>query len=91
MSILKTLGLTKDAISRLLGVHKTVSVEEPKWKPLSKKIKRSRGRPKGQKIPQWVVDAVKNSHKSFTAKELSTKYGVSDYWVWAVRNNKFRK
>ena len=91
MSILTKIGITKEAIARLLGVHKTVAIEEPQWKPLSKKTKRGRGRPKGQKIPQWVVDAVRNSHKSFTAKELSTKYGVSDYWVWAIRNNKFRK
>lgn len=90
MSILSKIGITKEAIARLLGVHKTVAIEEPQWKPLSKKIKRGRGRPKGQKIPQWVVEAVRNSHKSFTAKELSTKYGVSDYWVWSVRKNKLR-
>ena len=91
MNILEKLGISKDSIARLLGVHKTVAVEKPEWKPLNKKAKRGRGRPKGQKIPQWVVDAVKSSHKTFTAKELSEKYGVSHYWVWAVRNNKFRK
>jgi len=95
MSILTKIGITKEAIARLLGVHKTVAVGKPvgkpEWKPFNKTAKRGRGRPKGQKIPQWVVDAVRNSHKTYTAKELSQKYGVSNYWVWAVRNNKFRK
>ena len=91
MSILTKIGITKEAIARLLGVHKTVAVEKPEWKPLNKKTKHGGGRPKGRKIPQWVVEEVRNSHETFTAKELAEKYGVSHYWVWAIRNKKFRK
>ena len=106
MSILTKIGITKEAIARLLGVHKTVAVEKSELNSLNKKTKHGGGRPKGRKnkktkhgggrpkgrkIPQWVVEEVRNSHKTFTAKELSEKYGVSHYWVWAIRNNKFRK
>lgn len=90
MSILAKIGITKEAVAKLLGIHTTVEAQPTKWKPLDNK-KRGRGRPKGQKIPQWVVDAVRSSHHTYTAKELSKKYGVSDYWVWAIRHNKFRK
>lgn len=91
MSILSKIGITKDSIAKLLGIRNETNPKPKSWSPLDKSIKRRRGRPKGQKIPQWVVDAVRNSHKTYTAKELSEKYGVSNYWVWAVRNNKFRK
>jgi hypothetical protein len=81
----------KNGISRLLGVHKTLETKEvlrtlkPKRSP-----KRGRGRPKGLKIPQQIVDAVRQADKSMTNKQLAAKYRVSYFWVWSVRSNKLR-
>ncbi len=52
--------------------------------------KRGRGRPKGLKIPQQIVDAVRQADKSMTNKQLAAKYRVSYFWVWSVRSNKLR-
>ena len=82
MNILEKLGITKDSIAKLLGVHKTVTAKIVK--------KRKAGRPKGSKIPQSVVDAVRKANKSYNCQELADKYGVSHFWVWSVRNNKLR-
>ena len=91
MSILKTLGLTKDAISRLLGVHKTVETQPVLTSRQTKPKKRQRGRPVGRRIDQSIVEAVRSAHETFTVRELSAKYGVSPYWVMMVRKGKLRK
>jgi len=81
----------KSGISRLLGIHKTVEIKEVPRTLKSKRIqKRGRGRPKGHKIPQEVVDAVLQADKSISNKQLAAKYCVSCYWVWSVRNYKMR-
>jgi len=81
----------KSGISRLLGVHKTVETKEVlrTLKP-KRSQKRGRGRPKGLKIPQQIVDAVRQADKSMTNKQLAAKYRVSYFWVWSVRSNKLR-
>jgi hypothetical protein len=81
----------KNGISRLLGVHKTVETKEVlrTLKP-KRSQKRGRGRPKGLKIPQQIVDAVRQADKSMTNKQLAAKYRVSYFWVWSVRSNKLR-
>ena len=82
----------KSGISRLLGVHKKVETKEVlrTLKP-KRSQKRGRGRPKGLKIPQQIVDAVRQADKSMTNKQLAAKYRVSYYWVWSVRSNKIRR
>ena len=81
----------KSGISRLLGVHKKVETKEVlrTLKP-KRSQKRGRGRPKGLKIPQQIVDAVRQADKSMTNKQLAAKYRVSYFWVWSVRNYKMR-
>jgi hypothetical protein len=81
----------KSGISRLLGVHKKVETKEVlrTLKP-KRSQKRGRGRPKGLKIPQQIVDAVRQADKSMTNKQLAAKYCVSYFWVWSVRSNKLR-
>jgi hypothetical protein len=81
----------KNGISRLLGVHKKVETKEVlrTLKP-KRSQKRGRGRPKGLKIPQQIVDAVRQADKSMTNKQLAAKYRVSYFWVWSVRSNKLR-
>jgi hypothetical protein len=81
----------KNGISRLLGVHKKVETKEVLRTPKPKRSqKRGRGRPKGLKIPQQIVDAVRQADKSMTNKQLAAKYRVSYFWVWSVRSNKLR-
>jgi hypothetical protein len=81
----------KNGISRLLGVHKTLETKEVLRTLKPKRIqKRGRGRPKGLKIPQQIVDAVRQADKSMTNKQLAAKYRVSYFWVWSVRSNKLR-
>jgi hypothetical protein len=81
----------KNGISRLLGVHKTLETKEtPKTLKPKRSPKRGRGRPKGLKIPQQIVDAVRQADKSMTNKQLAAKYRVSYFWVWSVRRNKLR-
>ncbi len=81
----------KNGISRLLGVHKTVETKEaPRTLKSKRSPKRGRGRPKGMKIPQQIVDAVRQADKSMTNKQLAAKYRVSYFWVWSVRSNKLR-
>jgi hypothetical protein len=81
----------KSGISRLLGVHKTLETKEAPRTLKPKRIqKRGRGRPKGLKIPQQIVDAVRQADKSMTNKQLAAKYRVSYFWVWSVRSNKLR-
>ena len=81
----------KNGISRLLGVHKKVETKEVlrTLKP-KRSQKRGRGRPKGLKISQQIVDAVRQADKSMTNKQLAAKYRVSYFWVWSVRSNKLR-
>ena len=83
MSILQKLGLTKESISKLLGMRQTV--EKPK-----RKLKPKLGRPTGRHIDQSVVDAVRKASDTYTLKELSKRYNVSEYWVWSVRHGKLR-
>jgi hypothetical protein len=81
----------KNGISRLLGVHKTLETKEaPRTLKPKRSPKRGRGRPKGLKIPQQIVDAVRQADKSMTNKQLAAKYRVSYFWVWSVRSNKLR-
>jgi hypothetical protein len=81
----------KSGISRLLGVHKTLETKEaPRTLKSKRSPKRGRGRPKGLKIPQQIVDAVRQADKSMTNKQLAAKYRVSYFWVWSVRSNKLR-
>jgi len=81
----------KSGISRLLGVHKTLETKEAPRTLKPKLIqKRGRGRPKGLKIPQQIVDAVRQADKSMTNKQLAAKYRVSYFWVWSVRSKKLR-
>ena len=88
MSILQTLGLTKDAIARLLGVTQA-PVQQPKPITAPKSRKTYKGR-KQWTISKRVVDAVRNEPSNKTLVELSHKYNVSVYWVWSVRKNKIR-
>lgn len=81
MKILEKLGITKESVARLLGV--SITVEKLK----SKKV----GRPKGRKIPYDIVEAVRSAHKTYTHQELADKYGVSYYWVYAIRRNLYRR
>jgi hypothetical protein len=82
----------KSGISRLFGVHKTVEIKETPRTLKSKRIqKRGRGRPKGLRIPQQIVDAVRKADKSISNKHLAKKYRVSYFWVWSVRSNKIRR
>ena len=85
MSILQKLGLTKESISKLLGMHQTVDKPQRKLKPKPKL-----GRPAGRHIDQSVVDAVRKANDTYTLRELSQRYNVSEYWVWSVRNGKSR-
>jgi hypothetical protein len=81
----------KSGISRLFGVHKKVETKEaPRTLKPKRSQKRGRGRPKGLKIPQQIVDAVRQADKSMTNKQLAAKYRVSYFWVWSVRSNKLR-
>lgn len=82
MSLLSKIGITKESIARLLGVSQTVEVK--------RKSRPKLGRPKGRMIDQSVVDAVRSASETYTLKELADRYGVSQYWVWSVRNNKTR-
>lgn len=92
MNILTKIGISKESIARLLGIHKTVDAKEEAINPTTKRtVKRGSGRPKGLHIPQSVVVAVRKTHKSYTNQEIADKFGVSYYWVWSVRNNRIRK
>ena len=92
MNILNKIGISKESIARLLGIHKTVDTKEEAINPTTKRtVKRGSGRPKGLHIPQSIVVAVRKTHKSYTNQEIADKFGVSYYWVWAVRQNRIRK
>ena len=81
----------KSGISRLFGVHKTLETKEaPRTLKSKRSPKRGRGRPKGLRIPQQIVDAVLQADKSVTNKQLAAKYHVSYFWVWSVRSKKLR-
>jgi hypothetical protein len=81
----------KSGISRLLGVHKTMETKEaPRTLKSKRSPKRGRGRPKGLKIPQQIVDAVLQADKSLTIRQIAAKYRVSCFWVWSVRAKKLR-
>jgi hypothetical protein len=81
----------KNGISRLLGVHKTLETKEaPRTLKSKRSPKRGRGRPKGLRIPQQIVDAVLQADKSVTNKQLAAKYHVSYFWVWSVRSKQLR-
>jgi hypothetical protein len=82
MNILKRLGLTAESVAKMLGV-------KPKTAPeLAPKPKL--GRPKGRKIPDEIVKAVRAEHHTTTLEEICKKYGVSMYWAWSIRNYKSR-
>lgn len=81
MKILEKLGITKESVAKLLGV--SVTVDRSKQKKL--------GRPKGRKIPYGIVEAVRSAHRTYTNQELADKYGVSYYWVYAIRKNMYRR
>ena len=92
MNILTKIGISKESIARLLGIHQTVDTKEDSKNPATKRtVRRGSGRPKGLHIPQSVVVAVRKTHKSYTNQEIADKFGVSYYWVWSVRNNRIRK
>lgn len=86
MSILKSLGLSKDTITRLLGIKPQ---PEPPKNTLS--VKRKLGRPKGRKIAKTVVEKIRQAHPTYTINELSKIHGVSPYWVWCIRKGNARK
>lgn len=82
MNILKQLGLTAESIAKLLGVKPKNQAEiQPKPKL---------GRPKGRKIPDEIVKAVRAEHPTTTLEEICKKYQVSMYWAWSVRNYRSR-
>jgi len=85
MSILQRLGITKSAISKILGIKET---PEPKGKRRAKR-KSYTGRKKWN-IPQSTVDAIRLEPDHRTLTELAHKYKVSVYWVWSVRKNRIR-
>lgn len=81
MKILEKLGITKESVAKLLGV--SVTINRTKQKKL--------GRPKGRKIPYDIVKAVRSAHRTYTNQELADKYGVSYYWIYAIRKNMYRR
>lgn len=88
--MLKALGLTKEAIARLLGLSTTVEV--PAAQDAIKKRKRKKlGRPVNHFIPQETVEAVKNAPAHWSNRELAKRYGVSEVWVHCVKKGKLRR
>lgn len=88
--MLKALGLTKEAIARLLGLSTTVEV--PVAQDAIKKRKRKKlGRPVNHFISKETVEAVKNAPPHWSNRELAKRYGVSEVWVHCVKKGKLRR
>lgn len=88
MSILKSIGLTKEAIAKLLGI-KHQATDKPEVKVIRRK--KSRNGRKSWSVSDKVVKLVRSEDPSKTLDEVARKYKVSIYWVWAIRHNKIRK
>lgn len=87
--MLKALGLTKEAIARLLGLSTTVEV--PVAQDAIKKRKRKKlGRPVNHFISKETVEAVKTAPPHWSNRELAKRYGVSEVWVHCVKKGKLR-
>jgi|LakMenE01Jun11ns_1017448.scaffolds.fasta_scaffold8413396_1 hypothetical protein len=94
MSILSKIGITKEAIARLLGVHKTVETQPAVATRQAKtRIRKDKKTFKGRKnwhISKAIVDAVRAEPATKTLEEIAWKYKVSICWVWSVRKGKIR-
>lgn len=72
-SILKSIGLTKDQIAKMLGLK---PADQPK--PRTLKTKR--------RIPKHVAESILSDKSGRTLEELANKHKVSVYYVWSVKN-----
>ena len=74
-STLKSIGLTKDQIAKMLGTQ--VMSDPPKPKPHIYP---------GRKIDPAITMAILNDKSGRTTRELAKKHDVSVYYVWSVKN-----
>lgn len=74
-STLKSIGLTKDQIAKMLGTQ--VMPDPPKPKPHIYP---------GRKIDPAITKAILNDTSGRTTRELAKKHDVSVYYVWSVKN-----
>ena len=74
-STLKSIGLTKDQIAKMLGTQ--VMPDPPKPKPHIYP---------GRKIDPEITKAILNDKSGRTTRELAKKHDVSVYYVWSVKN-----
>jgi len=88
--MLKALGLTKEAIARLLGISTTVEVPVAQ-DAINKRKRKKLGRPVNHFIPKETVEAVKTAPPHWSNRELAKRYGVSEVWVHCVKNGKLRR
>jgi hypothetical protein len=72
---LKSIGLTKDQIAKMMGIQ--VMQDPPKS---TSKISLSR------KIDPSIAKAIINDKTGATCRELAKKHDVSVYYVWSVKN-----
>ena len=72
-SILKSIGLTKDQVSKMLGVKPAEQTQ-----PRTLKSKR--------RIPKHVAESILSDKSGRTLEELANKHKVSVYYVWSVKN-----
>ena len=72
-SILKSIGLTKDQVAKMLGVKPAEQTQ-----PRTLKTKR--------RIPQHVAESILSDKSGRTLEELANKHKVSDYYVWSFKN-----
>ena len=77
-STLKSIGLTKDQIAKMLGVKPAEQTQ-----PRTLKTKR--------RIPQHVAESILSDKSGRTLEELANKHKVSVYYVWSVKNKQRTK
>ena len=77
-SILKSIGLTKDQVAKMLGVKPAEQTQ-----PRTLKTKR--------RIPQHVAESILSDKSGRTLEELANKHKVSVYYVWSVKNKQRTK
>lgn len=74
-STLKSIGLTKDQIAKMMGTQ--VMPDPPKPKPHIYP---------GRKIDPAIAKAILNDNTKANYRELAKRHDVSVYYVWSVKN-----
>lgn len=79
-STLKSIGLTKDQIAKMLGTQVMPDPPKPNHHIYP-----------GRKIDPSITKAILNDKTKANYRELAKRHGVSVYYVWSVKNKQRTK